>query len=364
MTQQPPKRGDSATRHPNNNRKHSIAEIREVMVGRWIPAIQDACDISRKHLNGRGHPCPKCGGKNRFAAFPDVAERGSVHCRMCFHSTTDPRPGDGIATVRWLLDCDLATACKWLREWLGWEDSDDPDDDDEPLPPPPVSRSISLPSFNKRKSVICVKAVLYNLAMQPKWWDRLAQLLELPVSELQRFQVGWSDDDQAVTWPMVNSRGRVIGIRLRSMQSGKKWSVKGSSAGIFLPQNLSMQVGRLFIAEGPTDCAALLSLGFDCIGRPSCHGAVAITQATVGHLRPSECVIVADDDDNGAGMKGAELLAAKLVATCPRVRIIYPPAGHNDARDWVRSGATAEDVLQIVQASTATSLKINREVAK
>lgn len=368
MTQQPPKRRDSATRRRKNKRKREILKIREAMVGRWTAAIQDASHIPRKHLNGRGHPCPKCGGKDRFAAFPDVAQRGSVHCRMCFNSTTDPRPGDGIDTMRWLLACDIAGACKWLREWLGWEDSDDPDDDpdddNDALTPPPVSRSISIVIPTKRDNAIAVTAVLANLAFQPKWWDRLGHLLQLPVGELQRLQVGWSHEHQATTWPMTDSRGQIIGVRLRSMESGKKWSILGSSEGIFLPHDLPKHVEQLFIAEGPTDCAALLSLGFDCIGRPSCQGAVSITQKTVRRLRPSECVIVADADANGAGKRGAESLAAKLVRTCPKVRIIYPPGGHNDARDWVRSGATAEDVLQIVQASTAMSLTIKSEVAK
>lgn len=96
----------------------SIDELLTASRGRWLEILDDA-GLPHDILNGRGHPCPKCGGRDRFAAWPDVADRGAVHCRHCFTKGADPKPGDGLASLRWLLGADTACACRWLASWLG-----------------------------------------------------------------------------------------------------------------------------------------------------------------------------------------------------------------------------------------------------
>ncbi|QDV44982.1 Zinc-binding domain of primase-helicase [Stieleria neptunia] len=347
----PPSFGDSATRRQHSNRGPSIDELKTASMGQWSSVLHDA-GLSADLLDGRGHPCPRCGGRDRFSAFPDIAQRGSVHCRSCFHSGTEPRPGDGLATLRWLMACDTATACRWLAGWLGLDDAVD-----RPAPPP-MRRTVPLRASSRRDGDMDRLAIDCHHAMRSTWWTRLANHLALPATELKRLHVGWSWQYNATTWPMRDHDDDVVGVRLRCMNTGRKWSVSGGKAGLFVPSQLPVDIERLFITEGPTDCAAILSIGFDCVGRPSCNGAVAFTTKLIKRLHPSECVIVADDDTNKAGKRGAESLAASLVTVCPSVRIIYPPDGHNDARDWVRSGASADDVLSIVNATVARSLTL------
>ena len=58
-------------------------------------------------------PCPKCGGRDRFA-LREGAGRQFVGCRQC----TGLEKGqwmDGIAFIRWLADCDFRRACETLR---------------------------------------------------------------------------------------------------------------------------------------------------------------------------------------------------------------------------------------------------------
>lgn len=350
----PRNRGDSATRHQYHTRRPSLVELKTAAMGRWADIFHDAAGIAHALLNGRGHTCPLCGGRDRFAAFKDVAQRGSVQCRNCFNATTDPHPGDGIATLRWLMNCDTATACQWLAGWLGLTDTTAAPE------PPPMRRSVPLRSLAKRDDRLDRFADRCHRAMKSDWWSRLETCLGLPTAELIRLRVGWSAADRATTWPMVDHDDNVVGVRLRCMKTGHKWSVSGGTAGVFVPVGLPPSIDRLFIPEGTTDTAALLSIGFDCIGRPSCNGAVAITGKLVKRLRPDEVVIVADDDANGAGQRGAKSLAVALVTVCARVRIIYPPAGVNDARDWVASGATADDVLPVVHAARVRSLSLGK----
>ena len=70
-------------------------------------------------LDGRGHPCPKCGGRDRFAAFHGLDARGAVHCRNCFTAGSPIRPGDGIQTLRWWLGCSFHDALTFVTDALG-----------------------------------------------------------------------------------------------------------------------------------------------------------------------------------------------------------------------------------------------------
>jgi DNA primase len=153
---------------------------------------------------------------------------------------------------------------------------------------------------------------------------------------------------------MQNAAGQTVGIRLR-LPTGRKLAVKGSRQGLFLPEGIEPG-GRLFVAEGPTDAAALLDLAFRAVGRPSCSGGVWHVVGLVKRLGPEEVVIVADGDP--PGQSGANRLASSLAAYVPAVRVITPPPGVKDARAWKRSGATAADVEAAIDAAEPRRLPI------
>ena len=44
---------------------HAHGSWREILTGAGLPV---------EFLDGRGHPCPLCGGRDRFAVFHDIAE--------------------------------------------------------------------------------------------------------------------------------------------------------------------------------------------------------------------------------------------------------------------------------------------------
>jgi len=183
--------------------------------------------------------------------------------------------------------------------------------------------------------------------------ERLGDELGISASSLRHLTVGWLKGRKAWAFPMKIASGRIVGIRLR-YPDGRKLSVRGGKEGLFLPD--VQPGGRLFICEGPTDTAALLDLGFQAIGRPSCSGGVKHILELTKNLKPVEVVIVADAD--GPGQRGAERLVAKLVVLAEAVRVITPPDKINDAREWKRFGATAEDVEAVIEAAPVKSLRI------
>jgi hypothetical protein len=180
-------------------------------------------------------------------------------------------------------------------------------------------------------------------------WD-----LGVSAHGLKRLGVGWSAEHRAYTFPMRAPSGRVVGIRLR-LRDGRKLSVRGGHEQLFVPQALAI-CGPLLIAEGPTDTAAILDLGFDAIGRPSCTGG---TRHVIDYCKihlPTDVVVVADNDL--PGRLGAERLAEALVAYVPNLKLVTPPIQHKDIRAWKRAGATRDDLNSAIDAAHYRPLQI------
>jgi hypothetical protein len=67
-------------------------------------------------------------------------------------------------------------------------------------------------------------------------------------------------------------------------------------------------------------------------------------------------VIVADADESGR--RGADRLASVLVCYAPAVRVIEPPPGLKDVREWMRAGGTQADVERAIGAAPVRRLRV------
>lgn len=163
-------------------------------------------------------------------------------------------------------------------------------------------------------------------------------------------------DTDTWAWPMRNGSGDVCGIRLRS--KNMKWAIKGSSAGLFIPQIDPPKVDYCIICEGPTDTAAALSLGYWSIGRPSCLGCHEVVKHTIMRYGFKRVVLFSDNDTpkekpNGGvftpGQDGAQKLAESLnMPYC----IIIPHA--KDIRAWLAHGITRLEIDAMIKAKGFT----------
>jgi len=191
----------------------------------------------------------------------------------------------------------------------------------------------------------------YNRQITNQQIHDLSQQLGLSTQSLKRLRIGW--DSKAYTFPMSNSQGRIIGIR-RRFPSGRKVSVIGSKNGLFVPTE--RQGGRpLLIVEGETDLAAALDLAFDAIGRPNCNSKIEMTaKAASGR---SEIIIVGDND--AVGRAGAEKLGDALAIHYPSVKIIYPPDGIKDLRQWLKFWLRAASLQQIIRDTKPVEVAIS-----
>ncbi len=183
--------------------------------------------------------------------------------------------------------------------------------------------------------------------------EELSTLLGVTVESLKQLGIGF--DGQAYTFPMSDFQGRIIGVR-RRFPNGHKISKTGSKTGLFVPAGL-LPEGILLICEGPTDTAAALDLGFNAIGRPNCNCKIKMTVKAARSR--TEIVIISDNDK--AGKAGAAKLANALALHYPSVRIIYPPDGIKDLRQWLQTGLTGERLGQIIENTKAIQIRISFE---
>ena len=257
----------------------------------------------------RHRPCPICGKPD----WCGVSADGEVACCMRVKSDRPVRNGG------------------WLHRIAG-------------TPPPPVPREY-VPRPPRRPPPDWV-ALLRRLRRDTRAADveRLAAGLGVSPGSLLRLGVAWAAPHRAWAFPMCNGRHETVGVRLRA-DDGRKWAVAGSRNGLFFPVGLQ-GTGSLLVCEGPTDTAAMLNLGYDAIGRPSCTGAVEMVIQAVRTLRRRDVVVVADAD--GPGIDGADRMARALTEAGRRPRVIRPLRG-KDARAWVQAGATRAVVDTAVQ---------------
>lgn len=291
----------------------------------------------------RGNPCQVCGR----GGWCTISADGAVcKCmRIAEGSFKQSEDGSGIAYYHRLIDNP------------DWRDT----------PPPPKRKPLAVDTS------LAKLAGMARGAASTAAVDSLAEELGLSPESLRRMDIGWVTAAQLTergtrcksrgcwTFPMRDARGEVVGIRLRT-PDGFKYAVSTGDdcigSGIFIPRDLG-QTGKphLLIAEGPTDTAALLDMGFDALGRPSNTAGTAylrdyiVTQTLA--MGWSEVVILIDRDKPGSDAakntwRGARSLAEALLSPRRSVRIVQPPLGVKDARDWLKGGANEDDVLGLI----------------
>ncbi len=102
----------NTTASPGRRNGHITAsDIKSAAQGHW-PDILTLLGFDRDILDGQHHPCPRCGGKDRFRLID--ADAGAVLCNQCFGECN----GDGIAAVKWLNGWTFTETIENLAEHL------------------------------------------------------------------------------------------------------------------------------------------------------------------------------------------------------------------------------------------------------
>ena len=189
----------------------------------------------------------------------------------------------------------------------------------------PKGGHTQLPEHNEVLAILARKWILESSLGNV---EELACKLGVSDDSLRQLNVGWFAGKSAWTFPMLRQGRRLIGVRLRP-RNGKKFAVKGSKNGLFVPNNLP-DTGVVYVCEGESDTAAMLTCGLPAIGRPSCNSGDRL----VLELCKNRPVVVCSDRD-GVGRKGAKGLVDLIRVNSGDVTMMTPPERYKDIREWL-----------------------------
>lgn len=200
-----------------------------------------------------------------------------------------------------------------------------------------TSRRIGLPTPPALKPKVAWEHLCKKWVNRNKAWE-LANTLGVVYEGLAALMVGWSEMHKSYTFPMRDENAKIVGVRLRT-KDNKKFSIKGSREGCFYPDPKHIEMPHeVFVVEGASDAAAILSIGGYAIGRSSATGCKQIIKSLVQGRR---VIIIGDTDE--VGMRGANDLASEIFEGCEQLHIVFP-SGAKDARDWIRQGASLDEI--------------------
>ncbi|MFO0915258.1 MAG: DUF3987 domain-containing protein [Pirellulales bacterium] len=268
-----------------------FATVKQAARGRWAEVLATVCGWSSELLDGKHHPCPRCGGKDRFR-FTNVDDDGSIFCNQCCRDA-----GDGIAAVAWGRECSLRQAAERVAEHLQCD-----------TPQSPVGSQRFIATYDYR--------------------DEAGKL----VMQVVRL------------WPKK--------FRQRQPKPGRgwNWSVKGLRVLPYrLPELLSDPQATVFVPEGEKDVDSLRRLGL--VATCNAGGAKKWTSAHAQHLRDRHVVVLQDNDD--AGRAHGRQVAESLDGIAATVRVVDLPglAVAGDVSDWIAAGGTRAALEQLVEAT-------------
>lgn len=192
--------------------------------------------------------------------------------------------------------------------------------------------------------------------------QELAAVLGVTATALEQLRVGpWGLKD-GLHWlfPERDAAGKIIGLSRRYRNDDKRaWPC--SDRGLIYCDNWQAFDGPVYLVEGPSDTAAMLSLGLCVVGRPSNTGGVDHLIELLTQLPSDRELIVLGENDRKSheslkpnakashradcegcsacwpGQFGSMQTANKLARQLNRrVEVMFPPDGAKDVREMVR----------------------------
>lgn len=277
-----------------------IQEVKAAASGQWTGILIDA-GMPPNCLEQGGHPCPLCGGDDRFSAAKDVNETGVVYCRKCFNKSSPIKPGDGVATVAWLMKKTNGEAAKWIADRLGMNG-------EQAAAPVDI---ITATCRDKRMPIEAFKK--FGIKEGQRGRDRFK------VCRVDLYNEAGIVHSHFDLWP--GDKGRV--------KAGE------GNSGLFFPGRLPVAGETWLAVEGVKDAAALVGLGYNAFGY--CGNKLGTKYA---RLFEGVDVIVVPDLDT-VGLLGADHTAGVLAGIASSVAIARMPGVVKD-----KHGDDVRDVLR------------------
>lgn len=334
--------------------RYDIETVKAAAAGRWPEIFSAVASVPTDIFDGQHHPCPKCGGKDRFRLIDGNA--GACLCNQCFAT----KNGDGFAVLQWLTGNDFATVLEATAKHLGVKPEKGKRKAD------PAEHLEFLPWNGTLVGLWCLKKKPIKPEAVQAIGGRVAKyrgqytVIAIPV---------WGssfNEAEPVGWVIYRADGR----ELPKWQSGSKepeWvKVKvthGSQKGIIgIPKvDPELTSGIIWKTEGPTDLMALLTVQPDSVAFTTANGAKEKPEDWIVKLCEGHRVVILHDADQ-PGQEGATWIpqrdGQRRPGWCPRIASVALKTWNltlpftvehthgPDLRDYLNGGGTYADLVK------------------
>lgn len=280
--------------------------------GKWKSLLIEILELEPEILDGKHHPCPVCGGIDRFR-FDDLEGRGTYFCPGC-------GAGAGLSLICKVRGITPGAAWKLVKAALpdATETETKPKEDYRP--------------FIKR---VLAKAVTIEPGDSVYQYLTSRGIFEPPETILRSPTIFPKETDPWMMVCRVVKDNRLVGIHLTLLKDGKRHqrlmyrlfegSLKGGSIRLY-PLGKS---GKLVIGEG-IETSLSAAQYFD---RPawSCMNAVLLEQVEIPDI-VNDLIVAGDNDSTYTGQRAAFIRANKSVVVEHRKTTVMIPEKVGD--DW------------------------------
>lgn len=343
-------------------RKLDTEAVRQAAAGRWREILQYVAGIPADALDGQHHPCPKCGGDDRFRLIDESA--GAVLCNKCFAT----KNGDGFAAIAWACGVKFPAAVKLVAEYCGVamapKGAADPAKD---LVWRPWNSTLAT-YFLAAKPGVTEQSLLDAGARIARYKNQFT-VIALPIigQELDTTKpVGWClYNFNGGTLPKWSKDGEVVGLVKVKITYGSKPGLVGVHAIERL--KLAGMADVVWKVEGLTDLLALQAVIPEQLRDrhlvvTNANGAGELPKWPAAMLARVDCRVVHDADV--PGQTGAEAWARAIAAqsvdgaVVRNVVLPYPieETHGKDLRDWLAERHSYGDLLTLGDQTAPTSV--------
>lgn len=280
--------------------KLNVSTLKQQAASRWPEILTEVGGCPASIFDGNNHPCPKCGGVDRFRMID--REVGALFCNQCFNK----KNGDGLAALAWLRDWDFATTIKELAKYLGTD-----------------------------QSTKACGEVQPQIVASYSYTDEQGKLLY----QVCRREPGAHGEKK----DFIQRRPKIGG--------GWEYKVKGTK---LVPYRLLELVTApddnvVLILEGEKDADRATSLGM--IATTNAMGAGKWRQEYNQYFRDRNVVIIPDNDE--PGRDHANQVAKNLCGIAKSVKIVELPGlkEKGDLSDWLDIGHSKDELEELIDAS-------------
>jgi hypothetical protein len=281
-----------------------------------LGVLTDVADIPPEYLDGKGHPCPVCGGKDRFSLIDKA--KGTVFCRRCFSNNNR---GLISAVEHYGHATNRKEAYQMIKDHL-------------------LNSNNNSPSQPISKTKLAQTGVWVYTDENKKYVKKVARWSSYDGHKEIKQLVYYGD--QWITKTMFSG-------------TDEEWTKLynyASSIPLYLPTLLENKNETVFIVEGEKCCDVFTKKwNYNCATTGS--GGVNTLADWGKYLNGRDVVILPDSD--AAGYTYALKTAKSLQGKATNIRIVFLPnlEEKEDVHDWVKKGGTKKQFFDIV-ANTPT----------